>query len=117
MARKDDRRHRRAPVRLPVSIGRRAAALTADVSREGFCLETPAAVKPGQPLSGYVLHGEKELGWRGWVHWTEPGDPRLSTWGRVGVRFSWVSPGLRALLSISERAADSQKPAGRPESP
>jgi hypothetical protein len=105
----DDRRHGRSAVRLPVSIGRRAAALTADISSEGFCLETPTLLTAGQELSGYVLHGDKELEWSGRVHWVEAGDPRLSTWHRVGVRFSSVSTGLRALLSMSQRAPHSQK--------
>jgi len=109
----DDRRHDRSAVRLPVSIGRKAAALTADVSSDGFCLETPTLLSPGQPLSGYVLHGDKELEWTGQVHWTQPGDPQLSTWHRVGVRFTSVSPGLRALLSMTQRSAGSQKPPRR----
>ena len=101
----DDRRHHRATVRLPVSIHRRAAALTADISDEGFCLETPTLLSRGQALTGYVLHGHKELEWSGEVHWVEAGDPRLSIWHRVGVRFTSVSPGLRALLSMKQRTA------------
>lgn len=105
----DDRRQGRSTVRLPVSIHRRAAALTADVSNEGFCLETPAVLSSGQDVSGYVLHGNKELAWSGRIHWFEAGDPMLSTWHRVGVKLSSVSPGLRALLSMTQRVAHSQR--------
>lgn len=109
----DDRRQRRSAVLLPVSIGRRTAALTADVSDEGFCLETPTLMTRGEEVTGYVLHGTKELDWSGRVHWVEAGDPRLSTWHRVGVRFTSVSPGLRALLSMSQRLAHSKLHARR----
>jgi hypothetical protein len=113
----DDRRQGRSTVRLPVSIHRRAAALTADVSNEGFCLETPAVLTAGQDVSGYVLHGDKELTWSGRVHWFEAGDPMLSTWHRVGVKFTSVSAGLRALLSLTQKEAHSKKRAGRAEWP
>lgn len=104
----DDRRQRRAAVRLAVSINRKAAALTADVSNQGFCLETPTLLAPGSAVSGYVLHGNKELTWSGIVSWAEPGNPMLSTWHRVGVKFTNVSAGLRALLSIHQRASQTR---------
>ena len=101
----DDRRQRRSAVRLPVSINRSAAALTADISSEGFCLETPALLQAGAQVTGYVLHGQKELAWSGVVSWSQPGNPMASTWHRVGIRFTNVSAGLRALLSIRQRGA------------
>jgi len=101
----DDRRQRRSPVRLPVSINRSAAALTADVSAQGFCLETPTLLAQGTPVTGYVLHGNKELQWAGVVSWATAGNPMASTWHRVGIRFTNVSAGLRALLSIRQRGA------------
>lgn len=102
---KTPRRDARAAVRLPISIGRRQAALSADLSHGGFRLETPKLLAPGTPLEGYVLHGQKELPWRGEVTWARAGDPMASTWHELGVRFTFVSPGLRALISIKKRSA------------
>lgn len=106
-----DRREPRIPQRLPVSIGRKLAALSNDISSQGFCLETPmsASFTKGQAVDGYVLHGEKELPFRGTVSWFTAGHPQLSTWSRVGVQFSWVSPGLRALLSVAQRSRSARR--------
>lgn len=93
----------RVPVRLPISIGRRQAALSADVSDGGFKLETPVLLSPGSRVDGYVLHGDKELTWKGEVAWAKPGNPMASTWHDVGVRFTFVSPGLRALISLKQK--------------
>jgi hypothetical protein len=79
------------------------AALSTDVSDWGFCLETPSLLSKGAPLNGYVLHGEKELEWTGEVAWTKPGNPMASVWHRVGIHFTWVSPGLRALITMRQR--------------
>jgi hypothetical protein len=97
--RKDDR----VNVRLPVSIGRRQAALSADVSDGGFRLETTSLLAVGSRVEGYVLHGDKELPWKGEVAWSKAGNPMASTWHQVGVRFTWVSPGLRALISLRKK--------------
>ncbi len=95
------RREPRIPLRLPVSIDRCSAALTADLSNNGFCLEVPfAAFTPGKEIEGYVLLGEKELAFKGCVAWFHPGNPMASMWGRAGISFSSLSPGLRALISI-----------------
>ena len=96
------RQTKRMALRLPVSIGRRAA-LSADVSDTGVCLETPTLHAPGAEVSGFVLHGHLELKWTGRVAWVTPGNPMTSTWHRLGVQFTHVSPGLRALLSIKQR--------------
>jgi len=74
--------------------------LSADVSPGGFQLETTQLIPEGMPVEGYVLHGEKELRWRGVVAWAKPGNPMTSTWHTLGVRFTAVTPGLRALISI-----------------
>lgn len=79
------------------------AALSADVSNQGFCLETPSLPAPGRAIQGYVLHGDKELPWEGEVAWVQPGNPMASTWHRVGVRFTWLSVGLRVLLALRQR--------------
>jgi PilZ domain len=95
-----NRKQTRVPRRLPVSIERRAAALSADISSTGFCLESPMLRAQGDFVSGFVLHGHKELTWTGRIKWVQPGNPMASTWHRMGIEFTTVSPGLRALLSM-----------------
>ena len=91
-------------VRLPVSIQRNSAALTADLSHNGFCLEVPfASFTPGKEIEGYVLLGEKELTFKGRVAWFQPGNPMASMWGRAGIQLTKASPGLRALISMRLR--------------
>jgi len=97
------RKDARVAIRLPISIGRKQAALSADVSDGGFRLETMSLLSPGTRLDGYVLHGDKELPWRGEVAWARAGNPMASTWHELGVRFTFVSPGLRALISMKSR--------------
>lgn len=96
------RHDNRFNLRLPVSVNRRAA-LSADISDAGFCLESPTLYGLGEQVSGFVLHGPKELKWTGRVAWVTPGNPMASTWHRFGIEFMLVSPGLRALLSIRKR--------------
>jgi hypothetical protein len=97
-ARKNDR----VSFRLPVSIDRRAA-LSSDLSSAGFCLESPQLRAAGEEVTGFVLYGNKELTWTGRVAWVSAGNPMMSTWHRMGIEFTKVSPGLRALLSMSTR--------------
>ena len=97
-----NRQTKRMALRLPVSIGRRAA-LSADMSDTGVCLETTTLHAAGAEVNGFVLHGHLELKWTGRVAWVTPGNPMMSTWHRLGVQFTSVSPGLRALLSIKQR--------------
>jgi hypothetical protein len=96
------RQKKRMALRLPVSIGRRAA-LSADISDTGFCLESPTLHAAGEEVSGFVLHGHLELKWSGRVAWSRPGNPMTSTWHTMGIQFTRVSPGLRALLSLKQR--------------
>lgn len=98
------RENNRVALRLPVSVGRRAA-LSTDISDHGFCLESPSMHALGSEVSGFVLHGQKELKWTGRVMWAKAGNPMLSTWHQLGIQFTQVSPGLRALLSMRQRAA------------
>jgi hypothetical protein len=97
------RKAKRLPVRMAVSIGGRAAALSADISEHGFRLETPTLLKRGDAVSGFVLHGDMELNWSGTVSWVRAGNPQQSTWHEAGIEFGQISPGLRALLSIRLR--------------
>jgi hypothetical protein len=82
----------------------RTAALSTDVSREGFCLELPALLYPGTEVKGVVMHGPLSLAFVGRVAWTKAGDPMACTWHRIGVRFQKVSPGLRALLGMTMKS-------------
>lgn len=96
------RKTARVSLKLPVSISRRAA-LSSDLSSTGFCLESPQLRAAGDEVSGFVLYGNKELTWTGRVAWVSAGNPMMSTWHRMGIEFTKVSPGLRALLSMSTR--------------
>jgi len=93
----------RTPFRLPVSISRRQAAISADLSATGFQLETTSLIAAGTEVDGYVLHGAKELKWTGVIAWSKAGNPMTSLLHSVGVRFTSVSPGLRALLSMRSK--------------
>ena len=97
-----NRKNVRVCLCLPVSVARRAA-LTEDISDTGFCLEVFQPLKPGTAVEGFVLQGERELSFKGQVMWSRAGNPMASHVSRVGVRFTSVSPGLRALLSIEQR--------------
>ena len=78
--------------------------MSADISATGFQLETTSVIAAGTEVEGFVLHGSKELTWRGVVAWSRTGNPMASVWHAVGVRFTNVSPGLRALLSMRARS-------------
>ncbi len=95
-------RKKRLRLNLPVSVGRRMAAISADISPEGFCLEVMKPIPAGTLIDGYVLHGEHELTFKGEVVWREAANPQASHWSRIGVRFTEVSPGLESLLSLSK---------------
>lgn len=95
---KREKRSERTRLRLPVSLGRRLPALTADLSATGFRLELPQVFLPGAKVHGFVLHGEAELPFRGEVVWARPGNPQQSLYSRIGVRFTELSPELKELL-------------------
>jgi len=97
-----NRKANRVSMCLPVSVGSKAA-LSADVSHSGVCLESPVPRAAGDLVSGYVLFGDKELHWTGRVKWVELGNPMASLWHRMGIEFTQVSTGLRALLSMRQR--------------
>ncbi len=93
----------RRTLRLPLSLGRRLPALTADVSRGGFQAELPQVFLPGSKVHGYFLVGEAEVAFQGTVTWAQAGDPRLSIFSRVGVRFDALPRELDSLLRAQER--------------
>ncbi|MEW5737568.1 MAG: PilZ domain-containing protein [Myxococcota bacterium] len=93
------RKSLRRTVRLPLSLGRRLPALTADVSRGGFCAELPQVFLPGSQVHGFFLVKEEEVPFRGTVTWAEPGNPQLSIFSRIGVRFDAWPEGLEGLFA------------------
>lgn len=98
------RRHTlRRSIKLPLSLGRRLPALSADVSRGGFQAELPQVFLPGSKVHGYFLLQENEVPFEGTVAWAQPGNPQLSVYSRIGVAFDKVPEALNALLAKKER--------------
>ncbi len=93
----------RRTLRLPLSLGRRLPALSADVSRGGFQAELPQVFLPGSKVHGFFLVGEQEVAFRGTVAWAEAGNPQLSLYSRIGVAFDALPEGLATLLSAQDR--------------
>src|SRR3954467_11992109 len=93
----------RRSFRLPLSLGRRLPALSADVSRGGFQAELPQVFLPGSKVHGFFLVDEREGAFRGTVAWAEAGNPQLSLYSRIGVSFDVLPDGLDALLTVQDR--------------
>ena len=93
----------RRSIRLPLSLGRRLPALSADVSRGGFQAELPQVFMPGSKVHGFFLMGETEVAFRGTVAWAEAGNPQLSVFSRIGVTFDALPVELDKLLRTQER--------------
>ena len=93
----------RRSFRLPLSLGRKLPALTADVSRGGFSAELPQVFLPGSSVDGYFLVNEVEVPFHGKVAWAEPGNPQASVYSRIGVRFDELPEGLRPMFKRFER--------------
>ncbi len=93
----------RRSFRLPLSLGRRLPALTADVSRGGFSAELPQVFVPGSKVDGYFLLEDREVAFRGTVAWAVPGNPQAQVFSRIGVRFDAVPEALRPLFSQLDR--------------
>jgi len=73
----------RALRRLRVLVGS-DTAFTADVTANGFCVETPRLAQPGTSISGTITVGDREFAFTGMVCWARGDDPQH---GRMGVRF------------------------------
>lgn len=93
----------RRSLRLPLSLGRRLPALSADVSRGGFQAELPQVFLPGSKVHGFFLVGDAEVAFTGTVAWAEAGNPQLSIYSRIGVRFDALPEALSTLLTAEER--------------
>ncbi|HEY1087827.1 MAG TPA: PilZ domain-containing protein [Archangium sp.] len=93
----------RRSLRLPLSLGRRLPALSADVSRGGFQAELPQVFLPGSKVHGFFLVGDREVGFTGTVAWAEAGNPQLSLYSRIGVSFDALPEALDVLLSAQDR--------------
>ena len=88
----------RRSYRLPLSLGRRVPALTADVSRGGFSAELSSVFVPGSEIDGYFLVDGAEVPFKGHVVWAQAGNPMLSLSSRIGVRFDATPEGLKKLF-------------------
>ena len=93
------RRTLRRTLRLPLSLGRRLPAITADVSRGGFQAELPQVFLPGSKVHGYFLVAEEEIPFTGTVAWAEPGNQQASVFSRIGVQFDGTPEGLKAFFA------------------
>ena len=82
---------------LPLLLGNRLCAQTADVSTSGFSVEAPFVFMPGARLHGTFEVAGRELPFQGEVVWahaaTQPEAP-----SRMGVRFTQVTAEARGLL-------------------
>jgi len=92
----------RRALRLPLSLGRRLPALTADVSRGGFQAELPQVFLPGSKVHGFFLVDGTEVNFMGTVAWAEPGSPMTSVFSRIGVAFDAMPKGLEPLFQQLE---------------
>lgn len=88
----------RRALRLPLSLGRRLPALTADVSRGGFQAELPQVFLPGSKVHGFFLVDGAEVDFTGTVAWAEAGSPMTSHFSRLGVAFDVMPKGLEPLF-------------------
>ncbi|MDP1919722.1 MAG: PilZ domain-containing protein [Myxococcales bacterium] len=88
----------RRALRLPLSLGRRLPALTADVSRGGFQAELPQVFRPGSKVHGFFLVDGAEVDFTGTVAWAEAGSPMTSHFSRLGVAFDVLPKGLEPLF-------------------
>jgi hypothetical protein len=95
----------RRSIRLPLSLGRRLPALSADVSRGGFQAELPQVFLPGSSVHGYFIVDGAEVAFRGTVAWAQAGNPQLSIYSRIGVQFEQVPEGLKDLFSQGDSRA------------
>jgi hypothetical protein len=93
----------RRSMRLPLSLGRRLPALSADVSRGGFQAELPQVFLPGSKVHGFFLVGDREVSFTGTVAWAEAGNPQLSLYSRIGVSFDVLPEALESLLRAQDR--------------
>jgi hypothetical protein len=89
----------RRSYRLPLSLGRKVPALTADVSRGGFSAELTQVFLPGSTIDGYFLVDNEEIAFKGHVVWAQAGNPMLSLSSRIGVKFETTPMGLKKLFT------------------
>lgn len=82
---------------LPLLLGNRLSARTADVSAGGFSVEAPFVFIPGSLLHGTFEVAGRELPFRGEVVWARPAS-QPETPSRMGVRFTEVAPEAHGFL-------------------
>jgi hypothetical protein len=96
-------RSQRFPRRYKVTMGRHVA-FTANVSTTGFCAELRGQVLPrGAPVEGVFQVGASSIPFTGIVAWSRQGNWHLNVHGRMGIRFTQMTPELAELLVKSQR--------------
>lgn len=68
---------------------------TADVTANGFCVETSHLATPGTSVTGTISVGGRDFDFTGMVCWARSDDPQH---GRMGVRFLHVPGEFQAEL-------------------
>jgi len=77
--------------RVRVTIGG-APAFTLNLGEGGFSAEIMRVYSPGTLVRGTLQLGRADMAYAGQVAWAKPGDPRVQLRGRLGVRFTELSP-------------------------
>ncbi len=87
-------RHRR---RFRVTIGT-SPVFTLDLGGGGFSAELLRVPAPGSSVKGVIQLNGVDVPYAGDVAWAKPGDARIGLRGRIGVRFTQLSPDVRRLF-------------------
>ena len=94
-------RHRR---RIRVTVGT-SPVFTADIGPGGFSVELMRVQAPGTAVQGSIRLEGREVAYAGEVAWAKAGAPHMSLRGRMGVRFTRLSPETLAILSAAALTA------------
>jgi len=90
-------RHRR---RIRITVGT-TPVFTADIGPGGFAVELMRVQAPGTAVAGSIRLNGSEVGYAGEIAWAKAGAPHMSLRGRMGVRFTKLSPEAKAILSAA----------------
>jgi len=94
-------RHRR---RIRVTVGT-TPVFTADIGPGGFSAELMRVQPPGTLVRGSIRLSGQDVGYAGEIAWARAGAPHMALRGRIGVRFTALSPEGRALLGAQTLVA------------
>ena len=98
---------------MRVSIGG-TAVFTQSLGVGGFSAQMMRVPARGSSVRGTLYLGEKNADYVGEVVWVKPGDPLVNLRGRMGVRFTELTPEARRLI---EAALATRGPPRDPEKP